>query len=313
MLPFLTIFTLAMSLVSGLVLPQDDDASVAKRGAEPLKLDFDIVKDTSKNSTLYHPQRYFENLRAARGANHAKRSTSTTITNDRDISYILDVYLGSQHDKVTVLLDTGSSDLWVYGPGVSSAEGGTFDPSQSSHDQSTGESFPSSSIIFGGIDTDKYEGDLKKYQVSTDQGLGITAQSATVGGKSISLGQSYILDSGTSWNLWPTDLTEAVAQELGLISYQQGLYIVNCDQPSDKSISFDLGENTISIPYSDLIVNVGENGQKVCSLGAQATDYDPYIFGDVFLRSAYVYYDLTDHTISIAQAKYSTSSHIVPA
>lgn len=403
MLPFLTIFTLAMSLVSGLVLPQDDDASVAKRGAEPLKLDFDIVKDTSKNSTLYHPQRYFENLRAARGANHAKRSTSTTITNDRDISYILDVYLGSQHDKVTVLLDTGSSDLWVYGPGVSSAEGGTFDPSQSSHDQSTGESFSiqyldnsgaegsyylddfsfnlgltlvsnfqfavvslanadstgilgvadkgqeavegeptydnlpwalqksgvtpkasyslflgseqegKGSIIFGGIDTDKYEGDLKKYQVSTDQGLGITAQSATVGGKSISLGQSYILDSGTSWNLWPTDLTEAVAQELGLISYQQGLYIVNCDQPSDKSISFDLGENTISIPYSDLIVNVGENGQKVCSLGAQATDYDPYIFGDVFLRSAYVYYDLTDHTISIAQAKYSTSSHIVPA
>ncbi|KAF3987319.1 hypothetical protein FT663_02940 [Candidozyma haemuli var. vulneris] len=399
MLPLLTIFSLALTLVNGLVLPQES-ADLSKRDSAPLKLDFDIVKDTSKNSTLYHPERYFSSIRALK-EQRSKRATSATITNERDISYILDVYLGSQHEKVTVLLDTGSSDLWVYGPSVSDAQGGTFDPSQSSDDSKTKEAFSinyldgsgaegsyykddfsfssgstlvknfqfavadsadadstgilgvadknqeagesqydnlpwalqksgvtpkasyslflgseqsgKGSIIFGGIDTEKFEGDLQKYSVSSGYGLGLSPKSASVEGQTVSLGEDFILDSGTSWNLWPPALTEAVASALGTSGQQQGLYIVSCDQPSDKHISFDFGQNTISIPYSDLVVNVGGEGQSICALGAQPTADDPYIFGDVFLRSAYVYYDLTDQTISIAQAKYTSASNIVAA
>lgn len=397
MLPFLTVFSLALALVQGLVLPETD-ATLSKRGPTPLLLDFSVVKDTSKNSTLYNPSKYFEHYHAAK---NQKRYTSTTITNDRDISYLLDVYLGSKHEKVTVLLDTGSSDLWVYGPGVSGAQGGTYDPSSSSDDKKTQETFligyldgsgaegnyytddfsfllgltllldftfaiatdadadstgilgvadknqeaggfsydnlpwalaksgvtPKASyslflgseqegkgtIIFGGIDTDKYSGDLKKYPVAGNYGLGLSPTSASIAGQTVSLGQDYILDSGTSWNLWPSNLLSTVAQALNTEGLQEGIYIVPCSQPSDKYIEFNFAQNTIQIPYSDLVVNVGQDGQELCAIGAEGTDEDPYIFGDVFLRSAYVYYDLTDHTISIAQAKYSSSSNIVAA
>lgn len=392
MLSFVTIFTLATSLVSGMAVPD-----LAERSTSPLKLDFDIVKDTSKNSTLYHPERYIESVKARFG----KRSTSATITNVKDISYNLDVFLGSQKEKVTVSLDTGSSDLWVFGPQVSNPEGGSFDPSQSSDDTPTNEQFQISyldglgasgnyykddfafllgltllldfqfavvdsanadgtgilgvadknqeasesqydnlpwallkagvtpkasyslflgseqegkgSIIFGGIDTDKYEGDLQKYPVSTSEGLGLLPLSATINGNTINLGEAFILDSGTSWNLWPSELLDSVASALGSSGQFQGVYLVNCDQPSDKSLTFNFGKNSISLPYSDLVVNIGSDDQPQCGIGAQGTDLDPYIFGDVFLRSAYVYYDLTDDTISIAQAKYSSSSNIISA
>lgn len=400
MLSFLTIFTLATSLVSGLAIPHQDGSheDIAKRGPTPLKLDFDIVKDTSKNSTLYHPERYFKSVKSKFG----KRATPVAISNDRDISYLLDVYLGSQQDKVTVLLDTGSSDLWVFAPGVSSAQGGTFDPSQSSDDSSTGEDFSISyldgsgalgsyhkddfsfslglklvlnfqfavvdsanadstgvlgiadknqeagltqydnlpwalqkagvtpkasyslflgseldgkgTVIFGGIDTDKYEGDLQKYALTDSSYLGLTAESASVGGKSVQLGQSYVLDSGTSWNLWPSELLGSVASALGSSGQDQGVYLVDCDQPSDKSLTFNFGKNSISVPYSDLVINVGSDSDPQCAIGAEEIDgQGPYILGDVFLRSAYVYYDLTDHTISIAQAKYTSSSNIISA
>lgn len=400
MLSFFTIFTIATSLVSGLAIPHQDGSheDIAKRGPSPLKLDFDVVKDTSKNSTLYHPERYFN---SAKSKFH-KRATPVAITDDKDISYILDVYLGSQQEKVTVLLDTGSSDLWVFGPGVSGAQGGTFDPSKSSDDTSTGEGFDISyldgssalgsyykddfsfslgltlvldfqfavvnqanadstgilgiadknqesglsqydnlpwallkagvtpkasyslflgseqegkgTVIFGGIDTDKYEGELQKYSLPDNSFLGLTVESADVGGKTIQLGQQFVFDSGTSWNLWPYQFLESVASDLGSTGEDQGIYIVDCNQPSDKSITFNLGKNSVSVPYSDLIIKVGSDSEPQCAIGAEGYyGQGPFILGDVFLRSAYVYYDLTDHTISIAQAKYSSSSNIISA
>lgn len=412
MLPFLTIFSLALSLINALAIPHQGDATeLAKRGPAPLSLDFNVVRTKSENSTFHHPEAHFKHYKnALTKRDLSKRAVPVTITDDRDISYLLDVYLGSSQDKVTVLLDTGSSDLWVYGPKTQNPQGGTFDPSSSSDNQDTGESFSISyvdgssssgeyytddfsfaqgqkllsnfqfavvdqasshstgilgvadksqeavgyndspydnlpyalqksgvtpkasyslflgpensgkgSIIFGGIDKAKYEGELTQYySLGSDGSLGLNVQSAEVNGRTINLGDSYVLDSGTSWNLWSQELLDAVGKAInGQYDNDEGLYLADCNQPSDKSVTFNFGKNTISIPYSDLVLNVGNdnNGNSVCALGAQAASppYAPYILGDVFLRSAYVYYDLTDHTISIAQAKYTDESNIVAA
>lgn len=405
MLPFLTIFSLALSLINALAIPhQGDAAELAKRGPAPLSLDFQVVRDKSLNSTYNYPERHFRHFESK---SLSKRSTPVTITNDRDVSYLLDVYLGSQKDKVSVILDTGSSDLWVYGPEASGAVGGSFDPSQSSHDQNANEQFsityldgsgssgeyykddfsfslgnklllnfqfavvdkassggngilgvadknqesvkqgePSydnlpyslqksgvtpkasyslflgsedsgkGSIIFGGIDKAKYEGELQKYPVTGDQGLAVNVESASINGKNIDINQAYLLDSGTSWNLWTQELLQAVGETLGG-TYQNQVYIVDCNQPSDKYLTFNFGKNSIKVSYKDLVIEAGRDnsGNTVCAIGAQPSSppYTPNIFGDVFLRSAYVYYDLTDDTISLAQAKYTDESNIVAA
>lgn len=164
------------------------------------------------------------------------------------------------------------------------------------------------SIIFGGIDTEKYEGNLTTYPVAGLRGLALNVKSAEVAGKTTEMDKEVLLDSGTSLNLWPQDVIDAVAKELkgGAIL---GYYLVSCDQPLSKYVTFDFGKNKIRISYKDLVWNT----DGLCVLGVRPSINNTHIFGDVFLRSAYVYYDLSERQISIAQARYSNSSNIIEA
>lgn len=377
MLKYFTLFAIFTVLANGIALP-----GFEKRDAPaPLKLDFTVERKV--NSTARFPRRI------------GKRGTyPEVITDTGDVSYNLNIYLGSNQQVSNVMIDTGSSDLWITSQ--------TYDPSTSSSSQDTGEQFsigyadgttengefyldtlsfdPSNSptvnnfqfalvpsngqnqggvlgigdrntestqqeydnlpwaladdgitpkasyslylgpqngqgtLIFGGIDTDKYEGQLQRYPIDTASGPGlyVNVNSISVNGQTFSSNQPYLLDSGTSLGFVQKDVQDyldkifnpTMVQE-GAITYRQ----VSCDQPTDKFITFDFGQNTIVLSYADAITNDG-SGQ--CLLGF--TEYNNYnILGDVFLRKAYVYYDLTDKTISLAQAQYSTSSNIISA
>lgn len=377
MLKYFTLFAILTVLTNGIAIP-----GLEKRDAPaPLKLDFTVEKKV--NATARFPSRF------------GKRGTyPEVITDTGDVSYNLNIYLGSNQQVSNVMIDTGSSDLWVTSQ--------TYDPSSSSSSQDTGEPFsigyadgttengefyldtlsfdPSNaptvnnfqfaliqsngqsqggvlgignrntestnqeydnlpwaladngitpkasyslflgpengqgSLIFGGIDTDKYQGQLQKYPVDTASGPGlyVNVASINVNGESFSSNQPYLLDSGTSLGFVQKNVQDyldkvfnpTMVQE-GDITYRQ----VSCNQPTDKYITFNFGQNTIALSYADAITNDG-SGQ--CLLGF--TEYNNYnILGDVFLRKAYVYYDLTDSTISLAQAQYSTSSNIISA
>ncbi|QRG40023.1 hypothetical protein FDK38_004484 [Candidozyma auris] len=374
MLPFLTLISLALAFAHALVVPQEDIASHEKRTVAPLKLDFTVKKSFNESTPMLAISAKAEALNSHFSL--TKRATSATLTNNRDISYLLDLKLGSDQQPITVLLDTGSSDLWVYSSSVSSAIGGTFNTSSSLDDKKTGEDFSikyldgsfakgdlrlwtslikssgilgvadknqeeshphydnlpwalqaqgvtpkasyslylgseesgKGSIIFGGIDTEKYEGELTKYPVAGTLGLALDVKSAEIGGHNITLNKQVVLDSGTSLNLWPSDLIDAVGKELGGVDLF-GFWFVQCDQPKDKYLTFDFGKNKIKVSYQDLIWK----SQGKCLLGVQPSQQDVYIFGDVFLRSAYVYYDLSSKEISIAQAKDSDTSNIISA
>lgn len=394
MLPFLTLISLALAFAHALVIPQEDIAAHEKRTVAPLKLDFKVKKSFNESTPISAISTKAEALNSHFSL--TKRATSATLTNNIDISYLLDLKLGSDQQPITVLLDTGSSDLWVYSSSVSSAIGGTFNTSSSLDDKKTGDDFSieyldgsyakgeyvtddfaledgkkllddfqfavvdsakikslgilgvadknqeelhphydnlpwalqaqgvtpkasyslylgseesgKGSIIFGGIDTEKYEGELTKYPVAGTLGLALDVKSAEIGGNNITLNKQVVLDSGTSLNLWPSDLIDAVGKELGGDDLF-GFWFVQCDQPKDKYLTFDFGKNKIKVSYQDLIWK----SQGKCLLGVQPSQQDVYIFGDVFLRSAYVYYDLSLKEISIAQAKDSDTSNIISA
>jgi len=194
-------------------------------------------------------------------------------------------------------------------------------------------------ILFGGVDTAKYTGDLISVNVyPTSRSGKIT--SFTVAFTSLSAHSSSgsdqltppdyataaILDSGTTITLLPDDLAEIVFQELGAVmSSQLGAVVVPCDLANNNgTLDYGFGGAggpVIKVAVSDLILplvlNSGRrptftDGTEACQLGIQPAGDLPVLFGDTFLRSAYAVYDLYNNRIALAQTDFnSTDSNVV--
>lgn len=194
--------------------------------------------------------------------------------------------------------------------------------------------------MFGGIDTEKYTGDLVSVNVyPSSRGGRVT--SFTVAWTSLSVesssgtdqltpttfAQPAILDSGTTITLLPDDIAAVVFQELGAtVSQQLGAVVVPCSL-SNKSgsinygfggvngpqIKVDVSQLVLPLTTSDGRTPTYSNGDPACQLGIQAAGENPTLFGDTFLRSAYVVYDLINNRIGLAQTDFeATGSNIVP-
>lgn len=198
----------------------------------------------------------------------------------------------------------------------------------------------SGSVLFGGVDTAKYTGDLISVDVyPTDSSRRVT--SFTVAWTSLSAtsssgtdvltpsdyAEAAILDSGTTITLLPDSLAAMVFEELGAqVSNELDAVIVPCDlEKNTGTLNYAFGGAggpTIKVQMSQLVLplttNTGEvpkftNGQTVCQLGIQPAGDLPTLFGDTFLRSAYVVYDLENNKIALAQTDFNaTNSNIVP-
>lgn len=191
------------------------------------------------------------------------------------------------------------------------------------------------SILFGGIDTDKYSGPLSIIPILKDPSdntyqdflvpLNSLAMVDDTGNATEFLTSTIdiVLDSGTTYMLLPASAISKIVNFLDAVSDDSGNFFVNCDnfQNSNISWTFVLGKNTtIRVPISEMVIPLDLVGislryppfTNTCKLGAEeASKGGPYLVGDVFLRSAYVVYDLTNNQIGIAQTSFdSTSSNI---
>ncbi|KAG5361014.1 Candidapepsin-3 [Yarrowia sp. B02] len=165
-------------------------------------------------------------------------------------------------------------------------------------------------LLLGGIDTAKFDGSLVYLPLADSDGMDVQYNSISFNGQQISGGNVATLDSGTSLTYLPDGAFQALAKQLNLADQDdQGLYSIDCD--ADFTLEFDFGGVTISASSSNLIVTDGEDQ---CALGVLSTDQSQgyVLFGDTFLRNAYVVYDIEDSVIGIAQAKYTSASNIQP-
>ncbi|CAN6600938.1 aspartic proteinase yapsin-3 [Trichomonascus vanleenenianus] len=169
----------------------------------------------------------------------------------------------------------------------------------------------SGSILFGGIDTAKYEGDLVTLPIVQSDALAVTA---SVEGTSF----TAVLDSGTSLSYIPKQVADGIAEKYGgVFDNTQGLYFVDNIPNGNVSFSFGSGGQVV-VPGSELAVEATLFGvpnpiKKYAFTivgNDQSSGYN--LLGDSFLRSAYVVYDLTNKQISIAQAKYTDESNVQP-
>jgi hypothetical protein len=77
------------------------------------------------------------------------------------------------------------------------------------------------------------------------------------------------------------------------------IYTVDCGIASrEGSVDYGFPGVTISVPFSELALSV--TGESYCTFGLSPASGN--IFGDTFLRSAYVVYDLDKKEIGLAQS-----------
>ncbi|KAI0548887.1 aspartic peptidase domain-containing protein [Xylaria curta] len=201
------------------------------------------------------------------------------------------------------------------------------------------------SILFGGIDTDKYMGDLIRVDVQKDAKAGqytaftvmMTSMLAhSTSGEDTLSSSSFpipaVLDSGTTLSYLPQDLAEQIWQEVGATyvagdSQGSGVPVVPCALANNQNyFTFGFGGKggpAINVSMTELILPLGGSGtfdsgpfkgQLACQFGIQnSSDDTSYLLGDTFLRSAYVVYDLENNEIAIAPTDFNaTSTNIVP-
>ena len=202
-------------------------------------------------------------------------------------------------------------------------------------DSSTG------NILFGGIDTAKYKGDLTRIQIYADPrtnaytsflvaltSIQAVSPSGTDNLTSREFPVPVVLDSGTTLSYLPTDLAMQIWHEVGAVyTASLNLALIPCSMAQSAGVfSFGFagpGGPRISVDMTELVLPLTTGaapkfasgpykGQAACEFGIQNFSSDPFLLGDTFLRSAYVVYDLLNNEVGIAATDFnSTDSDIV--
>ena len=181
------------------------------------------------------------------------------------------------------------------------------------------------SILFGGIDTEKFEGTLATLPIQKEYGYYaeflITLTGVSLGNTVIASNQAQavLLDSGSSLTYLPDSITAAIYEQVSAqYSSSDGAAFVPCSLASNTTtLDFTFSSPTISIPMNELVIPatssngrplVEADGTKICLFGIAPAGSSTPVMGDTFIRSAYLVYDLANNEISIAQTKFNTTA-----
>ncbi|KAI1179069.1 aspartic peptidase domain-containing protein [Nemania sp. FL0916] len=198
-------------------------------------------------------------------------------------------------------------------------------------------------ILFGGIDTDKYKGDLIRVDVQqdpqTEAFTSFIVELTSLGAHSVS-GQDaltssqfpipVVLDSGTTFTYLPDDIVQEIWKEVGSQYYLgndgSGAPLVPCALAKNQGyFTFGFGGSggpMINVTMDELVLPISNQetafpsgpykGQAACQFGIQNITQGHYLLGDTFLRSAYVVYDLENNEIGLAPTDFNaTTSNVV--
>ncbi|KAL2830625.1 aspartic peptidase domain-containing protein [Aspergillus pseudoustus] len=185
------------------------------------------------------------------------------------------------------------------------------------------------SILFGGVDTEKYHGDLQTLPIQTVNGgyseliIALTGVSLNTAVKnrdlsSDALPAAVLLDSGSSLSYLPDSIVEDIYNDVG-VTYEAstGAGYAPCSLAQENiNITFTFSSPAITVGIDELIIDAGDlrfwNGERACIFGIVPSGESTNVLGDTFLRSSYVVYDLANNEISIANTRFnSTETNIL--
>ncbi len=186
------------------------------------------------------------------------------------------------------------------------------------------------SILFGGVNTAKYQGQLQTLPILREADvyyefvIALTGISIGEAGRqsAINLGGTsavVLLDSGSSLTYLPNSLARIIFDQVGAQYFpeQEAAYVPCALQNNQSTIDFTFSSPTISVPMNELVIDPGTNsdgsqvtfndGTPACLFGIAPAGQGSSVMGDTFLRSAYVVYDLENNEISLAQTNFNST------
>ncbi|KAL4782734.1 aspartic peptidase domain-containing protein [Aspergillus varians] len=185
------------------------------------------------------------------------------------------------------------------------------------------------SILFGGVDTEKYHGDLQTIPIQSVSGgyseflIALTGVSLDTKSRNHVLSSSVLpvavlLDSGSSLSYLPDSIAEDIYNDIG-VTYEPstGAGYAPCSLAQDNiNITFKFSSPEITVGIDELVIDAGDlrfsSGERACIFGIVPAGDGTAVLGDTFLRSAYVVYDLTNNEISLARTIFnSTESNVL--
>ena len=129
-----------------------------------------------------------------------------------------------------------------------------------------------------------------------------------------------ILDSGTTLTYIPDNIANDILVGVGAENNDEFGILVPCSLGSNSaSLNFTFGGPggaVISVGVNEFVIPAVasgpapklKGGADACAWGLLPAGDQPNLFGDTFLRSAYVVYDLQNNQIGIAQTNFNATS-----
>jgi hypothetical protein len=217
-------------------------------------------------------------------------------SNEAIIAYTRSTYVNvPQHMMQSGLINTNAYSLWL-----------------NDLDASKG------SILFGGVNTEKFSGSLATLPILQEQGeyaefiIALTAvgYNGQQGSIASNVNTAALLDSGSSLMYLPNEIASEIYRMTGAkYNSQYQAAFIDCSMRYNTStIDFTFSSPTIRVSMSELVLVMGYQGRNpVCILGIAPADGTTPVLGDTFLRSAYVVYDITNNEISLAQTNFNST------
>ena len=184
------------------------------------------------------------------------------------------------------------------------------------------------SILFGGVDTAKYTGQLQPLQILRSRAAqplemivaldGFSVQTPNNNVTLLSQSTPVLLDSGSTLSYLPSDVANALYQQLGA-RYNARSQVAECPcalANSSHTLTFAFAAKSIVVPLSEMVLpgGSGDPGSSTgCLFGVVAQDASSststdFALGDTFLRSAYAVYDLAGGEIALAQTNFDAGA-----
>ncbi|XP_069798242.1 cathepsin E-like [Narcine bancroftii] len=166
-----------------------------------------------------------------------------------------------------------------------------------------------SEIIFGGLDTSHFSGELKWIPVTLQKYWQIQLDGVEVGGTLIACesGCTAIVDTGTSLLLGPSSTISVIQNSIGAVPSDEGMFAINCNNlPNMPDVTFIMGGNKFPLPPQAYTLQEEDSwGQVSCQSGFQGepSSIGPqWILGDVFIGHYYTVFDRGNNKVGLAKS-----------
>ncbi|KAH1979617.1 hypothetical protein KXW88_007074 [Aspergillus fumigatus] len=180
------------------------------------------------------------------------------------------------------------------------------------------------SILFGGVNTGKYLGELQTLPIQKVNGrysefvialtgVAFESESHHKTYSSDALPAAVLLDSGSSLTYLPDSIVENIYRDLN-VAYEpsSGVGYLPCKLAGNNiNITYTFSSPNITVMIDELLLDAGDlrfrDGARACIFGIVPAGDSTAVLGDTFLRSAYVVYDIANNEISIANTNFNST------